>query len=273
MPARRRPARSKPAIKRAGKVIARGAVRERELPAAPREHRRRGRHARALVRGARRAHRGGGRRRRASASASTPATCSPRASTSAPPRRWRRSSTTATRVVGIDRLGSLHLNDSQTPLGSNRDRHADVGRGRARRRGLRGVPLRAALRRPAVRAGDARAGQARADAEQVQLAKDLRRARAGEATAGGGAGGLSGGPRAEAASENRPAGPGRRGDPRRAQPGWRGFRDRAGYRRDYTPAPVQSATPRPRSSGRARGREAEPSAFAGFRARRDENSA
>ncbi|HET8976791.1 MAG TPA: deoxyribonuclease IV [Solirubrobacteraceae bacterium] len=33
------------------------------------------------------------------------------------------------RVVGIKRLGSLHLNDSQTPLGSNRDRHANVGTG------------------------------------------------------------------------------------------------------------------------------------------------
>ena len=32
-------------------------------------------------------------------------------------------------AVGLDRLGSLHLNDSQTPLGSNRDRHADVGEG------------------------------------------------------------------------------------------------------------------------------------------------
>jgi deoxyribonuclease-4 len=31
--------------------------------------------------------------------------------------------------VGLDRLGSLHLNDSQTPLGSNRDRHANVGEG------------------------------------------------------------------------------------------------------------------------------------------------
>jgi deoxyribonuclease-4 len=32
-------------------------------------------------------------------------------------------------LVGLDRLGSLHLNDSQTPLGSNRDRHAPVGKG------------------------------------------------------------------------------------------------------------------------------------------------
>lgn len=38
-------------------------------------------------------------------------------------------------VVGLDRLGSLHLNDSQTPLGSNRDRHADVGAGELGRRG------------------------------------------------------------------------------------------------------------------------------------------
>ena len=32
-------------------------------------------------------------------------------------------------AVGADRLGSLHLNDSQAPLGSNRDRHADVAEG------------------------------------------------------------------------------------------------------------------------------------------------
>jgi deoxyribonuclease IV len=31
--------------------------------------------------------------------------------------------------IGLGRLGSLHLNDSQTPLGSNRDRHARVGDG------------------------------------------------------------------------------------------------------------------------------------------------
>ena len=33
------------------------------------------------------------------------------------------------RVVGLERLGSLHVNDSQTPLGSNRDRHANLGDG------------------------------------------------------------------------------------------------------------------------------------------------
>jgi deoxyribonuclease-4 len=38
-------------------------------------------------------------------------------------------------AVGLGRLGSLHLNDSQTPLGSNRDRHANVGEGELGRRG------------------------------------------------------------------------------------------------------------------------------------------
>jgi deoxyribonuclease IV len=38
-------------------------------------------------------------------------------------------------AVGAKAIGSLHLNDSQTPLGSNRDRHADVGEGELGRRG------------------------------------------------------------------------------------------------------------------------------------------
>jgi deoxyribonuclease-4 len=33
------------------------------------------------------------------------------------------------RVVGLERLGSLHVNDSVTPLGSNRDRHVNLGDG------------------------------------------------------------------------------------------------------------------------------------------------
>jgi deoxyribonuclease IV len=33
------------------------------------------------------------------------------------------------RIVGLDRLGSLHVNDSMTKLGSNRDRHAALGEG------------------------------------------------------------------------------------------------------------------------------------------------
>jgi deoxyribonuclease IV len=37
--------------------------------------------------------------------------------------------------VGLERLGSLHLNDSQTPVGANRDRHANVGEGELGRKG------------------------------------------------------------------------------------------------------------------------------------------
>ncbi len=39
------------------------------------------------------------------------------------------------RVVGLKRLGSLHLNDSQAKLGSNRDRHAILGHGELGERG------------------------------------------------------------------------------------------------------------------------------------------
>lgn len=39
------------------------------------------------------------------------------------------------RVVGLDRLGSLHVNDSLVPLGSNRDRHAILGEGELGPRG------------------------------------------------------------------------------------------------------------------------------------------
>jgi deoxyribonuclease IV len=40
------------------------------------------------------------------------------------------------RVVGLDRLGSLHVNDSATPLGSNRDRHINLGDGEIGREGI-----------------------------------------------------------------------------------------------------------------------------------------
>jgi deoxyribonuclease-4 len=39
-------------------------------------------------------------------------------------------------VVGLERLGSLHVNDSKTPLGSNVDRHAPLGAGHIGRGGL-----------------------------------------------------------------------------------------------------------------------------------------
>ncbi|MBV8942679.1 MAG: hypothetical protein JO240_13200, partial [Solirubrobacterales bacterium] len=39
------------------------------------------------------------------------------------------------RTVGLERLRSLHANDSMTPLGSNRDRHALMGQGKLGERG------------------------------------------------------------------------------------------------------------------------------------------
>ncbi|MGH2911619.1 MAG: deoxyribonuclease IV [Solirubrobacteraceae bacterium] len=76
--------------------------------------------------------------------------------------------------VGIQRVGSLHLNDSQTPLGSNRDRHANVGEGELGEEGcaafLSASPfqdLPCVLETP----GENRSGATR---EEVQLARRLR---------------------------------------------------------------------------------------------------
>jgi deoxyribonuclease IV len=38
--------------------------------------------------------------------------------------------------VGLDRLGALHVNDAAAPLGSCRDRHANIGKGEMGKRGL-----------------------------------------------------------------------------------------------------------------------------------------
>jgi len=40
-------------------------------------------------------------------------------------------------TVGAERLQALHANDSQTPFGSNRDRHADLGQGEIGEEGFR----------------------------------------------------------------------------------------------------------------------------------------
>ncbi len=39
------------------------------------------------------------------------------------------------RIAGKGRLRCLHVNDSQTPLGSNRDRHAPLGEGELGKKG------------------------------------------------------------------------------------------------------------------------------------------
>jgi deoxyribonuclease-4 len=77
--------------------------------------------------------------------------------------------------VGEGRIGSLHLNDSQTQLGSNRDRHAEITEGEL---GADGCAVFLSEPRfddlPCVMEtqGPDKRGPS---AEQVQLAKDLRR--------------------------------------------------------------------------------------------------
>jgi deoxyribonuclease-4 len=42
----------------------------------------------------------------------------------------------ADEIVGIDRLGAIHVNDSAVPLGAHLDRHANIGKGEMGRKGL-----------------------------------------------------------------------------------------------------------------------------------------
>jgi len=52
------------------------------------------------------------------------------------PPAYRRTMEQFDRILGLDRLSVVHVNDSLRPLGSRVDRHAHVGRGRIGRRGL-----------------------------------------------------------------------------------------------------------------------------------------
>jgi deoxyribonuclease IV len=77
--------------------------------------------------------------------------------------------------VGIERLGAVHVNDAAAPLGSCRDRHANIGRGEMGKRGLsaflsepRFEGLPATLETP----GPEKKGS---DRKEVTLAKRLRR--------------------------------------------------------------------------------------------------
>jgi deoxyribonuclease-4 len=82
-------------------------------------------------------------------------------------------------AVGLDRLRALHVNDSAAPLGSNRDRHANIGDG------LLGEDLGVFLGHPRLQGlpavleveGKEKKGP---DREQIDLAKGIwRRATAG----------------------------------------------------------------------------------------------
>jgi deoxyribonuclease IV len=79
-----------------------------------------------------------------------------------------------TRKLGRGRVRSLHLNDSQTPLGSNRDRHANLGHGELGEGGCMAFLSAPALQKlPCVleTPGEKRSG---AGAEEVALAVQLR---------------------------------------------------------------------------------------------------
>ena len=79
-----------------------------------------------------------------------------------------------TRKLGRGRVRSLHLNDSQTPLGSNRDRHANLGGGELGEDGCAAFLSAPALQKlPCVleTPGENRSG---ASAEEVAFAFELR---------------------------------------------------------------------------------------------------
>jgi deoxyribonuclease-4 len=82
----------------------------------------------------------------------------------------------ADKKVGLDRLQCLHVNDAAAPLGSCRDRHANLSKGEMGKQGLaaflsepRFEGLPATLETP----GPAKKG---ADKKEVQAAKRLRKA-------------------------------------------------------------------------------------------------
>jgi deoxyribonuclease-4 len=76
--------------------------------------------------------------------------------------------------IGRKRIGSLHLNDSQCPLGSNRDRHANVGQGLLGESGCAAFLSTPAFKNlPCIleTPGEKKSGPTR---EQIQLAITLR---------------------------------------------------------------------------------------------------
>ncbi len=78
------------------------------------------------------------------------------------------------RLVGLDRLRALHINDSAVPQGANRDKHASVGKGEMGRKGIatflsepRFEDLPATLETP----GPEKQGP---DRKEIRLTKKLR---------------------------------------------------------------------------------------------------
>jgi deoxyribonuclease-4 len=80
----------------------------------------------------------------------------------------------AKKKLGSGRIRSLHLNDSQTPLGSNRDRHANIGKGELGEQGCAAFLSAPGLQRlPCIleTPGEKREGPGR---EEIELANALR---------------------------------------------------------------------------------------------------
>ncbi len=78
------------------------------------------------------------------------------------------------RIVGRGRLGSLHVNDSLTPLGSNRDRHALLGEGELGEKGCATFLSEPSFERLPCVLETGRDGGSPA-AEDVELAAKLRK--------------------------------------------------------------------------------------------------
>ena len=78
-------------------------------------------------------------------------------------------------VVGLDRLGAVHLNDSQTPLGSNRDRHANLGEGELGVEGCTAFLSEPRFEQMAVVLETPGPDKRGTSAEEIAFAKRLRR--------------------------------------------------------------------------------------------------
>jgi deoxyribonuclease-4 len=77
--------------------------------------------------------------------------------------------------LGLDRLRCLHVNDSVTPLGSNRDRHAPLGQGEIGEDGCAAFLSEPAFDGlPALFEGPGLSGK-QAEVDDIRLMRDLRR--------------------------------------------------------------------------------------------------
>jgi deoxyribonuclease-4 len=80
------------------------------------------------------------------------------------------------RVIGLDRLGLLHLNDSKHPLGARKDRHETLGEGTLGKEPFRRIVLDPRLRRvPKVLETPKGSDPVAADRANLELLRSLRR--------------------------------------------------------------------------------------------------